>query len=385
MRIALYYPWIYIKGGVGRTILELNRRSRHNWTVFTSHFDPDSTYPEFKEIELIELKKVPVRRTYLKVLMAAVTILFQKIDLRDYDVLWVHSEGLGDLITLRNHQRPIICFCHTPLKVIHDPYARKAHLRNNYLKIPFFVLFSGFFKIIDKIAWRNYHHIFCVSQEIRSRIIKARLARAERIEVIYRGVDTEKIKPTWIYEPYFFHPARIKWWKNIELSIKAFRLFQTQYPQLSKFKLIIAGQVDEGSKKYYKKILNLSKAVKNLQIISDPSEDRYNNLYSNCYAVLSTTLNEDWGLTVIEAMAYGKPVIAVDRGGPKESIVHKESGFLVKSTAEGFSEAMKTLAEDKNLVLQMGGEARGHSLKYDWDNFIRRVDEHIDSLYSYTD
>jgi glycosyltransferase involved in cell wall biosynthesis len=380
MKIALYYPWIYIKGGIGRTILELKKRSRHNWTIFTSHFDVNSTYPEFKGIEVIELKKVPVERSYSEVLRAAITIFFQKIDLKDYDALWVHSEGLGDLITFRNREKPIICFCHTPLKVVHDPYARSVYLKNNPFKRPFFILFSFIFNLIDRLAWRNYHHVFCVSQDVKERILKAKLASEQNLEVIYRGVDTEKIKPTWIYEPYFFHPARIKWWKNVELSVEAFRLFQKQYPQFYNFRLVIAGQVDEGSKRYYQKIIKLSKDDKNIQVIVNPLEGQLNSLYSSCYTVLSTTLNEDWGITVIEAMGYGKPVIAVNQGGPKESIVDKKTGFLVEPTADGFAEAMRTLAEDKNLVQAMGKEAREHSLKYEWSNFISRIDEYIDSL-----
>ena len=380
MKIALYYPWIYIKGGVGRTILELSQKSRHQWTIFTSHFDPQGTYPEFKNINVIELRKVPVRRSYLGVLKAALTVSLQKIDLKGYDYLWVHSEGIGDFITFRNHSKPVICFCHTPLKVIHDPYAQKIYLANNRFKRPFFVFFSYLFRIIDKLAWRNYRYIFCVSKEVKKRVLKAGLAKSSAIEVIYRGVDTNKIKPSWNYQQYFFHPARIKWWKNIELSIEAFRLFRKQFPELSGFKLIIAGQVDQGSKGYYQKILRLSYGIDNLQIISDPSPQQLNDLYANCYCVFSTTLNEDWGIVPLEAMAYGKPVIAVNRGGPTESILHGQTGLLVGPEADEFSKAMKIVVEDIDLLRNMGRQAREKSLEYNWNNFIKRVDEYIDSL-----
>lgn len=127
---------------------------------------------------------------------------------------------------------------------------------------------------------------------------------------------------------------------------------------------------------------NLSKETKNVQLIANPPEKQLNGLYSNCYAVLSTTLNEDWGLVPLEAMAYGKSVIAVNRGGPKESIIDKKTGFLVEPTANGLAEAMRILAEDRNLVFEMGKEARRHSLKYDWSNFIKRIDEYINSFSS---
>lgn len=210
MKIALYYPWIYLKSGIEKTIVELTVRSKHQWTIFTSHFDPENTFSEFKTRDVIELKRVSVKRSYLNVLKAAITILFQKIDMKNYDILWVHSEGLGDLVTFRNCKKPIICFCHTPLKVFHDHHTRRVYLKNNQFKILFFILFSYFFNFIDRLAWQNYHHVFCVSQEVKTRILKANLTFDEKIEVIYRGVDIEKIKPTWNYAHYFFHPARIK-------------------------------------------------------------------------------------------------------------------------------------------------------------------------------
>ncbi len=380
MKIALYYPWIYLRSGVERTILELTKRSRHQWTIFTSHLDTDSTYPELKERRIIELKKVPVSRSYTAVLKAAATILSQKIDLREYDALWVHSEGLGDLITIRNHEGPVVCFCETPLKVIHDPFARKTYLERNRCKKPFFALFSNSFRFIDRSAWRNYCHIFCVSQEVKNRVLRGRLAGPEDIEVVYRGVDTEEIRPTWKYESYFFHPARIKWWKNIELSINAFMEFQGRSSDFNDFDLIIAGQVDKGSKAYYERILAMARANSHIKIIPDPSEEKMKDLYESSYAVLNTTLNEDWGLVPLEAMAYGKPVIAVNQGGPKESIIDRKTGLLVEPTPKGFASAMKILAADKNLVLEMGKEARGHSLRYDWSAFVRKIDDYLDCL-----
>jgi hypothetical protein len=45
MRVAAYYPWIYLRGGAERTILETLRRSRHDWTLFTNRYDREATFP----------------------------------------------------------------------------------------------------------------------------------------------------------------------------------------------------------------------------------------------------------------------------------------------------------------------------------------------------
>lgn len=83
-----------------------------------------------------------------------------------------------------------------------------------------------------------------ISDEVKKRILKARLAPEKKIEVLRGGVDTKKIVPTWNYERYFFHPGRIKWYKNIELSIEGFKLFSRDNPGLD-FELIIAGHLDK--------------------------------------------------------------------------------------------------------------------------------------------
>src|SRR5215471_8149913 len=110
MRVALYYPWIYLTSGGERVILELTRHSRHQWKLFTSHYEPDHTFPELRRMSITELKPVSVRRDVLSTARAAATILTQKLPDDDFDALFVLSEGLGDFIVFRNHRKPTLCY-----------------------------------------------------------------------------------------------------------------------------------------------------------------------------------------------------------------------------------------------------------------------------------
>ncbi|MFH1783019.1 MAG: glycosyltransferase family 4 protein [Candidatus Omnitrophota bacterium] len=377
MKIALYYPWIYLKSGIEKTILETVKRSRHNWTIFTSHYDKDQTFKEFRNLDIVELSKIPVERGYLKVLLAALKVCFQKINLSKYDALIVHSEGLGDLITLRNHSLPILCFCHTPIKVIHDPFMKGVYLKKNILKKPIFLLASNIFKAIDKIAWKNYKHAITISQEVKKRILNADLISKNHIHILPNGVNCKNITPTWKYDNYFLHPARLKWWKNIELSIEAFNIFCKKN---NNFELIIAGQLDKRSEKYYNYLVKLSKNNKKIKIIPDPDKNTFRKLFQNSYATLSTTPNEDFGITIIEAMAYGKPVIAIDQGGPKEIIDNNVTGLLTPLSSTEMSKKLAYLADNKDIVLKMGQAAREASLRYNWEKIIDDLDTFIDEL-----
>ncbi|MGB9407305.1 MAG: glycosyltransferase [Terracidiphilus sp.] len=380
LNIACYYPWIYLSSGVERTIVEVAMRSRHRWTIYTNHLSPEATYQEFSKLKVVELDRVSVNRGYLHVGEAALKIFRQRIPMHQHDVLLVHSEGAGDFVTFRNHSKPVVCYCHTPLKVINDPWARRQYLRRNPGKAPLLWLCGTVFQFMDRLAWRKYSRVLANSESVRERIARARLAPAENVEVLNPGVDCTLLTPTWTYEKYFLLLARLKWWKNVELAIEGFRAFRRMCSGGSEFTLVVAGQVDEGSRKYYSELQNLAASCQGISFVPNPSAEKIRSLYRSCYAVLNTTLNEDWGIVPLEANAYGKPVIAVNQGGPLESQVHGKTGYLVPPEPAAFAAAMASLAEDERLVRTMGEQARLHVSKYDWSNFVARIDEVLEEV-----
>src|SRR5262249_12952336 len=124
MKVAVYHPWVYLKGGAERTLLELMRRSRHEWVLLTNHFEPESTFPDFSEVPVIELARVSVRRNVWTVGHAGLRLLTQSLPLADASALLISSEGLGNLVPLRPRGVPVFSFCHTPLKIAYDPFTR---------------------------------------------------------------------------------------------------------------------------------------------------------------------------------------------------------------------------------------------------------------------
>ncbi len=380
MRIALYYPWVYLRSGVERMMLELVSRSRHDWTIFTNHYYPEQTFPEFRQLGIKELSRVPVSRGYKAVGNAALTIMKQKIGLAGFDALVVSSEGIGDFINFRNHDVPVICYCHTPLKVIHDPFVSRRYLDENpRMRLPFRIS-SQMFKLLDRHAWKHYRYIFCNSREVRRRIIEAGLAPPERIEVLSPGLDTTCVNPTWEYQKYFLSMGRIKWWKNLELAIDAFHEFKRLYPQFDSFQLRVSGLVEAGSEEYFNKLKQMAGSRGDIVFQRDPSQKDLNEAYKACYGMLLPSLNEDWGLTALEAMGFGKPVIAVRQGGPAESVLDGKTGFLVEPEPRAFAEAMARLAGDPELTRRLGEAGSEHVKQYDWKNFVARFDDYLDSL-----
>lgn len=380
MKIALYYPWVYLKGGPERTILEMRRRSRHEWTVFTSHYDRAGTFPEFAQLGVVELPRVSVKRRYGTVLRAAARIAATRIDLTGFDALVVCCDGLGSLLNFRNAAKPIACLCFTPLRAVYDEEYRARHLDTNQPLRPLALALERAWVQLDRLAWRRYEHVFCISETVKDRVLRGNLCDESILDIAYPGIDENSIAPSAIHERFLFLPGRIMWTKNIELGIEAF-LGSASAGERG-FRLVIAGMVDEKSQPYFAKLRELVAGRSEIEFIRDPSDEQMKDLYRRCYATLFTAFNEDWGLTPLEAMAHGKPVLAVKRGGPTETIVHGATGLLAEPEVDAFRQAIDALVEQPELVETMGRQAAEHVQRFTWRSFTERIDAHFDQLGS---
>lgn len=378
MKIALYYPWIYLTSGAERSILELVRRSRHDWTIFTNHYDKAQTYPEFHHCKIVELSRVAVERSFTKVLSAGLKIALQKIALQEFDALLVVCEGMGDMIVFWNHEKPTFCLCLTPLRPVFDPVYQERYLQGKgaltKLKLH---AFGQLFRLVDRLAWRHYQHILCISRECYNRVLAGGLAPAHELGFAYPGIDRERLHPTGRREKYFLLPGRIMWAKNIELGIEAFTRLREECVEAREFRLIIAGIVDKKSEPYYDSLQKLAADCPEIEFVIHPDDERLFALYDCAYGILFTPFNEDWGIVPLEAMAYGKPVIAVNRGGAMETVEHGKSGFLADPCRDDFARRMAALVMDPAMARQMGECGRSAVRRYDWTHFVEAVDTMI--------
>jgi glycosyltransferase involved in cell wall biosynthesis len=355
-------------------------RSRHDWTLFTSHFAPHQTFPEFANRRVVEVDKVPVDRSVKAVAQAAVNALRLRLPLEGFDALVVVCEGIGDLVVFRNDQCPTICVCLTPLRLVFDPEyrARAMDSRGAIAKLLINVA-SKVFCALDRRAWRRYERVFCISEEAKRRAIAGGLVAGDRAEVLHVGLGVDSAAASDVFERFFLIPGRIMWTKNIQLGIEAFRRLLARTPVARDFKLVIAGIVDKKSEPY---LAALRAAAVDLPVEFRifPSDAELAKMYHTCYGVLFTAFNEDWGIVPLEAMAFGKPVIAVNAGGPRETVSPGVTGFLEEPTAEAFAVRMAQLVGDPAEARRMGSMGHQHSRRYSWKTFTDRIDAAIDDL-----
>ena len=378
MRIALYHAWIYSKGGGERVILELLKRSRHEIKVYTNHYSPSGTYPELAKYNIQVLNPFPIRGELFRGLSFSLLAAMTKIP-EPYDVLAISTGGIAEFIAFANHDKPVLAYVHTPLRAAHDPgiYNEKVKSKSQLSRFIYDTSIAAY-KAFETQAWNHISYALCNSETTRSRLLSAGLIAKSRTSVLHPGADTSKFKPG-RQGKYFFYPSRFSYYKRQDLAIKAFLEFKRQNPR-SQFSLILAGGVNPEQKPYLEKLKSLAKGRKDIEILADLPDKEWLSLYSNCYAALFCAINEDWGIIPIEAAAAAKPVISVDEGGPRESIVPGKSGLLVRANPKAIARAMGKLAKSPALARQMGSFGLKEARKYSWKKFVREFDNAIDAV-----
>lgn len=373
MRIALYHPWVYVKSGLERTILEIVRRSRHQWDIHTSHYDASGTYPELRQYRIRETARVSVRRNYGAVLAASARVATTRLDLEGVDALVVCCDGVGSFITLRNARVPLVNLCFTPLRAVYDLEYRKRHLARLGVRRGLGLLLEKGFGVIDRHLWRRYDRVVCISETVRQRVARGRLRAHDDMVVLYPGIDGGHLAASERFEPFFFLPGRIMWTKNIELGIEAFLKFRRATG--AHYRLYVAGMVDGKSRAYYECLREMASADEAISFHIDPTDEQMRDYYERCSAVLFTAFNEDLGLTPMEAMAHGKPVIAVNRGGPREVVEHEVTGYLVQGDSDSFAGAMGRLAGNESRLRAMGRAGLDRVRRFTWERFVSDLDD----------
>ena len=207
------------------------------------------------------------------------------------------------------------------------------------------------------------------------------LSKEKKLRVIFRGINVdyfnpknisvlkqEKLKQEWDLSSNKFTillPGRLTYWKGQEKFIESLNILIEDY-NITNFEAVILGS-DQGRKVYSKKLINLVQRYrlnKKIKFIQHCKEMPL--AYSLADVVVSASIEpEAFGRVSVEAQAMGKPIVASNIGGSKETIINKKTGFLYKH------DDPRELAKILNTVIQlsvddlkfMGNEGRKNVTK----------------------
>ena len=115
------------------------------------------------------------------------------------------------------------------------------------------------------------------------------------------------------------------------------------------------------------------------------SDSQKISLLNNCSCLVYTPSNEHFGIVPIEAMYMKRPVIAVNSGGPLETIKHGDTGFLCKPDAESFAAAMDKFVKEPSLSGKLGDAGHKHVIStFSFKVFAQKLHKLVCCLYLLT-
>jgi glycosyltransferase involved in cell wall biosynthesis len=113
------------------------------------------------------------------------------------------------------------------------------------------------------------------------------------------------------------------------------------------------------------------------------ADDDLDLLYRHALCVVAPAYLEDYGLTAVEAMSFGKPLVVCRDGGNLVNFVRDgENGFIVEPSGSAIAEAVRELAADPTRARAMGAAALETARAYTWDRGMREILEGIDMVMS---
>ncbi|KKP69804.1 hypothetical protein A2X44_05025 [candidate division CPR3 bacterium GWF2_35_18] len=311
MKVAIVHDFLNQYGGAER-VVEAIKMIYPEAPIYTSFFEPEKLPERMRSWQVItpNFKKIPLIRRFSKQYTFLLPLAFESFDLRDYDVIISSTANFAKGIITKPNQIHI-CYCHTPPRFLYH-YETEFNRRKISIYKPFLIFLDHYLRVWDYLAAQRVDYFLTNSYNTQQRIKK--FYRRES-KVIYPPVELSSTGQnsqykTQNYGKYFFIVSRLVAYKRIDLAIKACNELNLN--------LVVAG-----TGKDKKKLEKLS--GKTIKLLGKVSDIELAGLYKNCEGFIFPA-GDDFGMTPVEAMLYGKPVIAYGKGGVLESVIPGKTG-----------------------------------------------------------
>lgn len=353
MSVAIVHDYLTQRGGAERVVLSM-MKAFPGAPVHTSLFHPEGTFPEFGTADV---RKSPIDR--LGVLRRnhrlAIPLLAPAFSARriDAEVVLCSSSGWAHGVRTTGHK---IVYCYSPARWLYqgDRYIGAGR-----------ALQKGALAAMRPplLRWDRRHALTAQRYVTLSSVVR------DRIRAAY-GIDAEVLPPPHTVDPegpkrervgidagFFLCIARLLPYKNVDAVIAAFG-------QLPDEQLVVVGTGPEADR--------LARgAGANVSMLGTVTDEELRWLYASCAAVVSAS-HEDYGLTPVEAAAFGKPSAVLRGGGFLDTVVEGRTGVFFDRPEPGqIAGAIRRI-----LAGTWPQDAlKAHAARFDEAHFIRRLRE----------
>ena len=357
MKIAIVHDWLTNMGGAENLIINFHEMYPEA-PIYTSVYNPERIDDRLKKADIRtsfiqkKKKKIENHKKYYPLMPLA----FENLNLNEYDVILSSSTCCAKGI-IPNPDALHICYCNTPMRYAWEK--RGDYVKNTgKLKRKLIGLLTHYMRIWDVTSSSRVDYFIANSTAVQRRI--KQYYRRDSV-VINPAVRCSLFNISDIDKDYYLVVSRLVTYKRVDLAVQACK-------ELNK-KLIIIG--DGPEKENLQKIAGDSENIKFLGRLDDNEVKKY---MAECKALLFPG-TEDFGITPVEAMACGRPVIAFKRGGTLDTVIDERTGiFFEKQTADDMKNAI--LKSEKITFNKQ--DIRNHALKFDESKFKKKIADFIE-------
>ncbi len=360
-KVAFVHDYLAQYGGAEKT-LEALLEIYPNADIYTGLYNPKNLPPTITSRNVIASRN-KVFLKFSKLFTFLMPIIFESFDLRAYDL--IISDGTAwpkGVITAPDQTH--IAYIHTPPRFLYK-YSVETTKRNKWYFKPFVSVIDHILRIWDFEAAQRPNFIIANSLEVQKRIKKFYKRDSQ---VIYPPVEVgfsySTSKRDSLKTPYYTALGRLVAYKNFDFLIQAFNLLELPLT------IIGAGPEEKKLKKM---------AGHTITFTGRLTDSEKHEVLSNSLGFMFPVENEDFGISAIEAMSHGIPVLAHKSGGPIEFIEEGINGmFFNKINLEEFIQTLKDFDDRCKRGLFNSIEIKKRVQKFDKERFKQEIKEFIE-------
>jgi glycosyltransferase involved in cell wall biosynthesis len=336
MKVAIVHDYLISFGGAERVLLALHEiyPDAPIYVLIDRKEKLGFFADKFKNIKIVQtwFGRLPLADKLISPLRFLIPMIWDSFDLSNYDLIissasWAVTKGFNKKSGAKE-----ICYCHTPPRFLYGYNSSRKFtgILGKLVKV-YGKIINGFMRQYDFGRAQKVDYFIANSNEVKRRISEF---YHKDSTVIYPPVDIGGFDQLKINKGNFYLAGgRLTAAKNFDLIIKTFN-------KLGLPLLVYGTGPSENDLR--------SIAKENVKFLGSLEDGEIKKLYGNCKAYIVAEESEDFGITPVEAMSQGTPVIAYKGGGYLETIIEGKTGiFFDKLTVENLSSAVRKMEKVK--------------------------------------
>lgn len=370
-RVAIVHDWLVVQGGAEK-VLDALLQAFPQAELFTLvDFLPAQRRGRIARhrVHTSLLQRLPLARRYYRHYLPWMPYAIEQFDLSAFDLVISSSHCVAKGVVTHPGQRHV-CYCHTPVRYAWD--MKEAYLKDAGFRVPGVeTLVRASLKrlrVWDHFTASQVDHFIANSANVARRIRKYYRREAS---VIYPPVDlTGFALHEGPREDYFLAASRLVPYKRLDLIVEAFR-------QDGRRQLKVVGDGPERQR-----LERLAAGASNIELLGYQPDETLRSLMAKARGFVFAA-DEDFGILPLEAQASGTPVIALGRGGARETVRGIDAGdeatgvFFEQQTSQGLREALdafETHSFEPAACRRQAGRFSQHHFWSGWRDVMLELD-----------